>query len=151
MTVQEQSSTLPPESDAEVPEADGATDWFGAETSTFGDRLAGAREAAGLTQSDLALKLGVKLGTLRRWEDDLAEPRANRLQMLSGILNVSLRWLLTAEGDGPSESDLDGLGAGDLRAVLKELREVQADMRRNGERLAVLEKRLRRQVDGGLL
>jgi transcriptional regulator with XRE-family HTH domain len=76
--------------------------WYAADVATFGDRLAGAREAAGLSQEDLAQRLGVRLTTLQNWEDDLAEPRGNRLQMLAGMLNVSLTWLLTAEGDGLS-------------------------------------------------
>jgi len=74
------------------------TDWYGAETATFGDRLAGAREAAGLSQEELATRLGVRLETLIGWEEDAADPRANRLQMLAGMLNVSLMWLLTGEG-----------------------------------------------------
>ena len=40
-------------------------DWFDPETSTFGDRVAGAREAAGMTQKQLAKRLGVKLVTLQ--------------------------------------------------------------------------------------
>ena len=75
--------------------------WFSEDAATFGDRLAGARDAAGLDQKGLAEKLGVKLVTIAGWENDLKEPRANRLQMLSGILGVSLSWLLTGEGDGP--------------------------------------------------
>jgi DNA-binding XRE family transcriptional regulator len=54
--------------------------WYGADVATFGDRLAGAREAAGLSQEDLAQRLGVRLTTLQNWEEDLAEPRGNRLQ-----------------------------------------------------------------------
>lgn len=80
-------------------------DWYGADVATFGDRLAGARDAAGLSQEDLAQRLGVRLTTLQNWEDDLAEPRGNRLQMLAGMLNVSLSWLLTAEGDGLDAPD----------------------------------------------
>jgi len=79
--------------------------WFAADVATFGDRLAGAREAAGLGQEDLAQRLGVRLTTLQAWEDDMAEPRGNRLQMLAGMLNVSLAWLLTAEGDGLADPD----------------------------------------------
>ena len=75
-------------------------DWYDPETTTFGDRLSGAREAAGMSQAALARRLGVKATTLRSWEEDRAEPRANRVQMLSGLLNVSLVWLLTGEGDG---------------------------------------------------
>jgi DNA-binding XRE family transcriptional regulator len=47
-------------------------DWFSEDTSTFGDRLAGAREAAGMTQAQLAKRLGVKLTTMQSWEEDLS-------------------------------------------------------------------------------
>ena len=43
-------------------------DWFGPETATFGDRVAGAREARGMSQSQLARRLGVKKETLVGWE-----------------------------------------------------------------------------------
>ena len=56
------------------------------DVATLGDRLARARDAAGMSQSQLARRLGVKLQTLRNWESDRSEPRANRLQMLSGLL-----------------------------------------------------------------
>lgn len=119
-------------------------DWYTAENSTFGDRLAGAREAAGMTREQLARRMGLKSSTIDKWEEDLAEPRANRLQMMSGLLGVSLTWLLTAQGEG-----LDGSGheeplSDDLRDVLTELRQVRSDLIREAERVGVLEKRLRR-------
>lgn len=40
-------------------------DWYSADTATFGDRLAGARDAAGLDQRGLADKLGVKLAVIQ--------------------------------------------------------------------------------------
>lgn len=121
-----------------------ASDWYSDDTATFGDRMAGAREALGLTQSELAKRLGVKVKTLRAWEEDLEEPRANRLQMLAGLLNVSIMWLLTGEGDG-----LEAPGGGeaplpaDLSALLTELRQLRAEMDRSADRLGLLEKRLR--------
>lgn len=84
----------------EKADAETSIGWFSAEAATFGDRLEGAREAAGMTQEALARRLGVRLTTLQAWEGDAADPRANRLQMLAGMLNVSLMWLLTGEGDG---------------------------------------------------
>ena len=48
------------------------------DASTLGDRLTLAREATGLDQADLANRLGVRPETLRDFEDDRAEPRANR-------------------------------------------------------------------------
>ena len=123
---------------------DSPTDWYTDEAATLGDRLAGAREAAGLSQEELAKRIGLKLKTLRAWEDDLADPRANRLQMLAGLLNVSLSWLLTGKGqglDGPPVTD-DDL-SGDQAEVLMELRQLRAELEAGTARLARLEKRLR--------
>lgn len=120
-----------------------SSDWFGAESATFGDRLAAARDAAGMSQNDLARRLGVKVATLRGWEDDQSEPRANRLQMLSGLLAVSLPWLLTGEGDGVEPPSESSELSGDISAILTELRDLRADLDAKVGRLAVLEKRLR--------
>ncbi len=79
---------------------DGTTDWYGPETATFGDRLTGAREASGLSPEDFAHRLGVRLKTVHAWEGDIVDPRANRLTMMAGMLGVSIRWLLTGEGEG---------------------------------------------------
>ena len=73
-------------------------DWYHDDKATLGDRITHAREAAGLSEEELSQQLGVKLDVLHAWEADMKEPRANRVQMLSGVLNVSLRWLLTGQG-----------------------------------------------------
>ena len=52
--------------------------WFSDETATLGDRLTAAREAAGLSQKDLARSLGVKAKTVNNWESDASEPRGSR-------------------------------------------------------------------------
>lgn len=100
--------------------------WFSAETATFGDRLAGAREAAGLSQPELARTLGVRLKTLQQWEDDQSEPRANRLQMLAGMLSVSLTWLLTGDGDGVEPPGEHKRPEAALRAALSDLSRLRA-------------------------
>jgi transcriptional regulator with XRE-family HTH domain len=121
--------------DAEKPD-----EWFSAEVATFGDRLAAAREAAGLTQKALAQRLGVRHTTVQAWENDAADPRANRLQMLAGMLGVSLMWLLTGQGDG-----LQGPGAAaegpprgnaELRGMLRGIRRTMTEL---DERLGRLE------------
>ncbi|WP_342068530.1 helix-turn-helix domain-containing protein [Yoonia algicola] len=119
-------------------------DWFSAETATFGDRLAGAREAAGLSQQTLAEKLGVKPSTISAWENDLKEPRANRLQMVSGVLGVSMSWLLTGEGEGPDAPDAETALTSDLVEMLAEMRVLRGQMLQTGEKLGRLEKRLRK-------
>ena len=118
------------------------SDWYSDDTATFGDRLAGAREAAGLTQEDLAQRLGVTLDSLQAWEDDLSEPRGNRVQMLAGLLNVSIAWLLTGEGEGVGAPS-DG-GAVDLSPVLAELREMRGRLEAEVVRLGEIEDRLQR-------
>lgn len=111
------------------------------ETSTFGDRLTLAREALGLDQAQLAHRLGVKHQTLKNWEEDRAEPRANKLQMLAGMLNVSIVWLMSGQGDAPSaEAEPGGAAAEDC---LMELRRLRSEQIRIVEKMGRLEKRLR--------
>lgn len=118
-------------------------DWYSPETATFGDRVVGAREAAGMTQKVLSKRLGIKTKTLVGWENDLAEPRANKLQMLAGVLNVSIVWLLTGEGDDIAAPD-DTIGMDrDVKGLLAELRELREQAKTLAERVGSIEKRLR--------
>lgn len=123
--------------------AETQTDWFDPDATTFGDRLAGAREAAGMTQKQLAQRLGVKLKTLQGWEDDISEPRANKLSTVSGLLNVSLRWLLMGEGDGP-DAPTDAEPDADVTAMMTEIRALRTQIVGTAERLGRLEKTLRK-------
>lgn len=120
--------------------------WFNPDATTFGDRVAGAREKAGMSQADLAKRLGVKLKTLKAWEDDLAEPRANKLSMMAGMLNVSLSWLLSGEGEGPGAPDEAEDISPDVTGLLTEMRDLRVQMNASADRLARLEKALRNQL-----
>ena len=117
-----------------------AEEWYGEDAATFGDRVAAAREQAGMTQKELSKRLGIKLATLRSWEEDRNEPRANRLSMLAGLLNVSMMWLINGDGEGLTEVEFDD---GDMNAVLAELRTLRMDLTRKAEQAGRLEKRLR--------
>lgn len=124
--------------------SDTENDWYGPESATFGDRVAGAREAASMTQAQMARRLGVKKATVRAWEQDVSEPRANKLSMMAGLLNVSIMWLLTGEGDGMSApADEVEEDTRDLKQLLTELRSLQNDLRAMAERTGRLEKKLR--------
>ena len=115
--------------------------YFGNDTATFGDRVTAAREALGLTQELFARKLGVKLKTVRGWEQDLNEPRANKLQMMAGMLNVSIVWLLTGEGEGVRDVEEGALPA-DMAELLVDLRRTKSDMQGLADRMGRMEKRL---------
>lgn len=120
--------------------------WFDEDTATFGDRMAGARERAGLSQGQLAKQMGVKLGTVLKWEEDLSEPRANKLQMMAGVLGVSLSWLLTGEGDGPDGPPHELELSPDVSDVLVEIRTLKGELSLAAERLGRLEKKLRQSL-----
>ena len=126
-----------------MPESDilETTDWYSDETATFGDRLAGARDAMGLSQKDLAAQIGVKLRTILDWENDLNDPRANKLQMLSGVLNVSIVWLLTGVGEGVESPQIKTNAPAE--AILDEMRGVRGQISELTNQLGVLEGRLR--------
>lgn len=70
----------------------------------MGPRLKVARENANLTQEELAGRVGVMVRSVKGWESGKSAPRANRLQMLAGILGVSLNWLLEGREDGFMEA-----------------------------------------------
>ena len=118
-------------------------DWYSEDAATFGDRVAGAREQAGMTQKQLAKRLGVRLSTVRAWENDLSEPRANRLSMMAGILNVSMMWLITGEGEGV-DAPVAATPVNDtVRDLMVEMRDLRADLLKRAEQVGRLEKRLR--------
>ena len=116
--------------------------WYAPEIATFGDRLTAAREAAGMTPESLAKRLGVKKSTLRSWEEDLSEPRANRLSMLAGLLNVSMMWLINGEGEGIENPDAETMPS-DMTEIILEIREMRSELHAKAEKLALMEKRLR--------
>lgn len=119
-------------------------DWYGPDAATFGDRVAAAREAADMSQAQLARRLGIKKTTVMAWEQDLSEPRANKLSMMSGVLNVSMSWLLTGEGDDLTEPVGQDEQNADYQVLLRELRGLREDLRRQTERAGRIEKTLRR-------
>ncbi|MDX1742748.1 MAG: helix-turn-helix domain-containing protein [Ruegeria sp.] len=115
----------------------------GKSAATLGDRIFAAREAVGYSQKELASRLGVKLKTVQRWEEDRTEPRANKAQMMSGILGVSLVWLLSGEGEGAPDPVDASLASENMRGILNELRSLQADIAQATRGLSTVEKRLR--------
>ena len=65
------------------------------EQVTLGMRLTEARDATGLTVGQAARRAGIAKSSLTNWESDRAVPRPNKLQLLAGVLGVSMTWLMT--------------------------------------------------------
>ena len=69
-------------------------------SSCFGDRVRDARKRAGLTQEQLAERVGVHVITANRWEASGSLPKSiGVLGKIADALNVHSRWL--EDGTGP--------------------------------------------------
>ena len=60
----------------------------------FGARIKSARKSLGLTQADLAKKIGVTKQAITTYETGIREPSFRNLIKLSRVLNVTTDWLL---------------------------------------------------------
>lgn len=63
---------------------------------TLGERMAKARKEAGMTQDDIAEKLGCSSGAVAQWERELSQPRKFMATMRkwATVTGVSEAWLL---------------------------------------------------------
>ncbi|WP_164743034.1 helix-turn-helix transcriptional regulator [Mesorhizobium sp. Z1-4] len=111
------------------------------DNDTMGGRMLRARDAAGLSLAELARRLGVQSNTVQAWENDRSQPRANRLSMLAGVLDVSLSWLLHGVGAGPNDESRAelyksvSLQLERLRRLQSESAKVAAKIERDMQRL----------------
>lgn len=69
----------------------------------FGKRLLEARKNKGLSQEDLAGRLGTKGPAIGRYERDEMRPSIDVAAKIANILDVSLDWLV-----GHTDMELDG-------------------------------------------
>lgn len=107
---------------------------------TLGGRIWQARDALGLSIAELAARLGLPEETVSEWERDCAEPHANALFMLAGVLSVTPSWLLAGIGEAPS--------GGALQALREQVEVVRRLHTRTGRALAALEAELSRLASG---
>ena len=70
----------------------------------FGIRVKNSRINKGLSVSQLASRIGVKPETVKKWESGETDPRPNKVNQLSGILGVSMIWLLAGEDEKFSDT-----------------------------------------------
>lgn len=76
---------------------------------TLGERIAYYRGVLGLSQGELAEKLGVSRQAVSKWETDAGLPDLDRLIALSGLYNITLDELV--KGATPSPAPADGAQA----------------------------------------
>lgn len=99
-----------------------------------------------MSRAQLAENLGATIDVIEAWEDNISEPRSNRLIRLSGILNVSVMWLLNGEGDGLPAPVEEGQDDPRIGEVLAEIAAIRSQMAKSTERLSSLETRLRQML-----
>ena len=57
---------------------------------TTGERIRQARKSAGMTQAELAHKLGISAAGIAQWENDLRNPKIETLRKLADALGVTV-------------------------------------------------------------
>jgi transcriptional regulator with XRE-family HTH domain len=93
----------------------------------FGERLHDLREAAGLSQAQLADKLGIAQRSYSQWECRCVALRHDQLVTLAHTLGISLSELL-GEADAPKR----GTGpAGKLRQVFERASQLPRDQQKH--------------------
>lgn len=70
----------------------------------MGQRLQRLRQAANLSQADLAKASNVPIGTLRNWEQDRRIPRLDTAAAIAKALKVSLDELAGTDDESESET-----------------------------------------------
>lgn len=68
------------------------------------DKILYCRKKAGLTQEELAEKIGVSRQAVSKWETGDALPEVNKLRLLAQALGVTADWLLSEE-EPPSDEN----------------------------------------------
>jgi transcriptional regulator with XRE-family HTH domain len=102
-------------------------------------RIREARRALGLTQDELARRVGVSRSAIAQWETDrTGQVRAN-LARVAAVLGVSIGYLIT----GGSESGLINVETADERALLGLYRQIRepgrSELLRNARRIAAIQ------------
>lgn len=71
----------------------------------FSEKVWYCRKKAGMSQEELAAKLGVSRQAVSKWETGEADPEVSKLKKLADVFAVSVDWLLSE--DPPPEEEKD--------------------------------------------
>ena len=74
------------------------------EKKTFGTIVAELRKAKGMTQADLAQKMGITDKAVSKWERDLSYPGISSFPHLAEILSVSIDELMQSNVEKKAEN-----------------------------------------------
>lgn len=81
-------------------------------------RIRTARRRAGLSQKDLAARLGVSRGAVANWESaNGVLPATERLQHIAQVTGMTFEWLATGRGAIQYQPSLDDIPAADIEIV----------------------------------
>ena len=80
----------------------------------LGERIAKAREAAGLNPSELSREIGVSRAAVAQWEVGKTEPNARNLRKIASVVGVSLEWLGQGQGAAAGAAGGSLMSDGDL-------------------------------------
>ena len=69
---------------------------------TLREKILYYRKSAGLSQEELAARVGVSRQAVSKWETGDAEPELSKLRLLSQVFDVSIDWLLSEEAEETS-------------------------------------------------
>ncbi|GGD95110.1 helix-turn-helix domain-containing protein [Paenibacillus nasutitermitis] len=87
---------------------------------SMGSMLIRLREEKGLTQADVAAKLGIKRARYNAWEHDIAKPRVAMLNQLANFYGVNPDFLLGFESHTPLPEWATAKDKRDFKKMLEE-------------------------------
>jgi transcriptional regulator with XRE-family HTH domain len=88
------------------------------------DRIKNLRESQGLTQAELAKKLGITRSSVNAWEMGISTPQVQYIVELSNLFKVSSDFILGI--DKTSTIDVSGLSSKQTILVLELIGELRA-------------------------
>jgi transcriptional regulator with XRE-family HTH domain len=88
---------------------------------TVGARIAAARQAAGLSQSDLAREVGVTRGAAGQWEAGTTQPSSANLGKIALATGFAYEWLATGRGRPRSNESSEELYTALAKSVADKL------------------------------
>ncbi len=92
---------------------------------SIGERIRHARKSAGLSQADLAARIGVSQPAIATWESGVHDPRRVVMAKLADALSISHEWL-TAGARSTAEADPQAAAAY-LRRALRHVPVISVD------------------------